>query len=106
MEEVWGSDRRHFCAVASKKSGVEVRADARALPPETSNRRRAAYFAYVRSAPTSGASIAGERTRGDAGRCYALRVTLLLRIGSGSRAMVYKPHQQNDVDGLKHDDEQ
>lgn len=42
-------------------------------------------------------------TLGDA---YALRVTLLLCIGSGSRAMVYKPHQQNDVDGLKHDDEQ
>ncbi len=37
---------------------------------------------------------------------YAPHVTLLLRIGSGSRAMVYKPHQQNDVDGLKHDDEQ
>ena len=37
---------------------------------------------------------------------YAPHVTLLLRIGSGSRAMVYKPHQQNDVDTLKHDDEQ
>lgn len=59
------------------------------------------------SAPTSGASIAGERTRGDAGcYLYAPHVTLLLRIGSGSRAMVYKPHQQNDVDTLKHDDEQ
>lgn len=42
-------------------------------------------------------------TLGDA---YALRVTLLLRIGSDSCATVYKPHQQNDVDGLKHDDEQ
>lgn len=37
---------------------------------------------------------------------YALRVTLLLRIGSDSRAMMYKPHQQNDVGDLKHDDEQ
>ena len=37
---------------------------------------------------------------------YAPHVTLLLRIGSGSRAMVYKPHQQNDVDTLKHDDKQ
>lgn len=40
------------------------------------------------------------------GGSYALRVTLLLRIGSDSCATVYKPHQQNDVDGLKHDDEQ
>ena len=39
------------------------------------------------------------------GYLYAPHVTLLLRIGSGSRAMVYKPHQQNDVDGLKYDDE-
>lgn len=42
-------------------------------------------------------------TLGDA---YALRVTLLLRIGSIIALTVYKPHQQNDVDGLKHDDEQ
>ena len=59
------------------------------------------------SAPTSGASMAG---RADQRRrrvyLYAPHVTLLLRIGSGSRAMVYKPHQQNDVDSLKHDDEQ
>lgn len=40
------------------------------------------------------------------GDSYALRVTLLLRIRSGSRATVYKPHQQNDVNSLKHDDEQ
>lgn len=42
-------------------------------------------------------------TLGDA---YALRVTLLLRIGSIIALTVYKPHQQNDVDTLKHDDEQ
>ena len=40
------------------------------------------------------------------GDSYALRVTLLLRIRSGSRATVYRPHQQNDVNSLKHDDEQ
>ena len=40
------------------------------------------------------------------GGSYALRVTLLLRIRSDSCATVYKPHQQNDVDSLKHDDEQ
>lgn len=40
------------------------------------------------------------------GDAYAPRVTLLLRIGSDSRATVYRPHQQTDVDGLKHDDEQ
>lgn len=40
------------------------------------------------------------------GGAYAPRVTFLLGIGSGSRAMVYKPHQQNDVDGLKYNDEQ
>lgn len=42
-------------------------------------------------------------TLGDA---YALRVTLLLRIGSIIALTVYKPHQQNDVNSLKHDDEQ
>lgn len=40
------------------------------------------------------------------GGAYAPRMTRLLRIGSDSRATVYKPHQQNDVDGLNHDDEQ
>lgn len=44
--------------------------------------------------------------RATPGGAYAPRVTLLLRIGSDSRATVYRPHQQNDVDGLKHDDEQ
>lgn len=33
------------------------------------------------------------------------RVTLLLRIRCDSCATVYKPHQQNDVNGLKHDDQ-
>ena len=42
-------------------------------------------------------------TLGDA---YALRVTLLLRIGSIIALTVYRPHQQNDVNSLKHDDEQ
>ena len=40
------------------------------------------------------------------GGAYALRVTLLLRIGSIIALTVYRPHQQTDVDGLKYDDEQ
>lgn len=107
MQEVCPSDSRHFCATASKKFGVEVRADARALPPETSNRRRAAHFAYVRLCAYVRCVDCG---RADQRRrrvyLYAPHVTLLLRIRSDSRATVYKPHQQNDVDSLKHDDEQ
>ena len=40
------------------------------------------------------------------GGTYALRVTLLLRIGSIIALTVYRSHQQTDVDGLKYDDEQ
>ena len=40
------------------------------------------------------------------GGAYALRVTLLLRIGSIIALTVYRSHQQTDVDGLKYDDEQ
>ena len=96
-----------FAPQPQKKFGVEVRADARAIPPETSSRRRAAHkrsvrlCAYVRCVDCGRADQRRRRVY-----LYAPHVTLLLRIRSDSCATVYKPHQQNDVDGLKHDDEQ
>lgn len=43
MKEVWYLRQLSFlCRSRKKKFGVEVRADARALPPEASSRRRAA----------------------------------------------------------------
>ena len=51
-------------------------------------------------------SIVGERLKGDAGGNCTRRAWLLPCIGSISRATVYRHHQQNDVYGLKHDDEQ
>lgn len=96
-----------FLRRSRKKFGVEVRADARALPLETTNRHRAAHFAYVRLCACVDARRLRESGPGvTLGDAYALRVTLLLRIGSIIALTVYRPHQQTDVDGLKHDDEQ
>lgn len=90
-----------------KKIGVEVRADARAIPPETTNRHRAAHFAYVRlCACVDARRLRESGPEATLGGAYALRVTLLLRIGSIIALTVYRPHQQTDVDGLKYDDEQ
>lgn len=55
-------------------------------------------------APTSGASIAGERPRGNAERFLRAARDSLTAYQVDSCATVYKLHQQNDVNGLKHDD--
>ena len=57
------------------------------------------------SAACAGASIVKERPRGDAGRCLRAARGSLTVYRVDSRATVYRLHQQNDVDGLKHDDE-
>lgn len=97
-----------FCAADSKKNSASRSAQTRAL----SHRRPAAGTeARVREACgfcclrwcVDGRRAAQRRRWG---YLYAPRVTLLLRIRSDSCAMVYKPHQQNDVNSLKHDDEQ
>lgn len=106
MKEVWGSDRRHFCAVASKKFGVEVRADARALLHEASRRRRAAHKRNVRLCACVDARRLRESGPGvTLGGAYTLRVTLLLRIGSIIALTVYRLHQQTNVSGMNRNDE-